>query len=129
MRIGQAAEAAGMTTKTLRFYEERGLLPSPGRAANGYRDYGDASVERLGFIRRARTAGLSLAQIGQILAVRDHGDAPCAHVADLLAAQLAALDAQIAELRTLRETVAESHRTAAAGDPSACDPHNVCSYL
>ena len=129
MRIGQAAEAAGMTTKALRFYEERGLLPSPGRAANGYREYGEAAVDRLGFIRRARTAGLSLAQIGQILAVRDHGQATCAHVVDLLAAQLAALDAQIAELGALRESVSESFRAAAAGDPSACDPDSVCSYL
>jgi DNA-binding transcriptional MerR regulator len=129
VRIGQAAEAAGMTTKTLRFYEERGLLPAAERAPNGYRDYGEATVERLGFIRRARTAGLSLAQIGEILSVRDHGHAPCARVADLLAGQLAALDAQLAELGALRAVVAESRQTAAAGDPAECDPGSVCSYL
>ena len=129
MRIGEAAEAAGMTTKTLRFYEERGLLRPADRAPNGYRDYGESTVERLGFIHRARTAGLSLAQIGEILALRDHGHAPCAHVADLLAGQLAELDAQLAELSALRAVVAESYRVAAAGDPSVCDPDIVCSYL
>jgi DNA-binding transcriptional MerR regulator len=67
-----------MTTRTLRLsYEERGLLPAAGRAPDGYRGYGEVAVERLGFIGRARAAGLSLAQIGEILSVRDHGHAPC----------------------------------------------------
>lgn len=129
MRIGEAAEAAGMTTKTLRFYEERGLLPFAGRAANGYRDYREETVNRLGFIRRARAAGLSLAQIGKILAVRDHGQAPCTHVRDVLAMQLDDIDTRLAELTALRTAVAEFHDVAAAGDPAACDPENVCSYL
>lgn len=129
MRIGEAAAAAGMTTKTLRFYEERGLLPPAERAANGYRDYAHETVARLGFIRRGRDAGLTLTQISDILAVRDHGSAPCTHVRDLLAVQLADLDAQIAELTALREAVAEFHDTAAAGDPADCDPDRICSYL
>lgn len=129
MRIGEAAAAAGTTTKTLRFYEGRGLLPPAGRAANGYRDYTAETITRLEFIRRGRAAGLNLAQIGDILAIRDHGSAPCAHVRDLLAGQLAGLDAQIAELTALRAAVAEFHDTAAAGDPADCDPDQICSYL
>ena len=129
MRIGEAAKTAGMTTKTLRFYEERGLLPAPARAANGYREYGEETVFRVGFIRRGRAAGLSLAQIGEILAVRDRGTAPCIHVRDLLAAQLADLDRQIAELQSIRASIAESRNTAAAGDPAACDAARICSYL
>lgn len=129
MRIGEAAATAGMTTKTLRYYEERGLLPGPGRTANGYREYGEDSVSRLGFIRRGRAAGLSLAQLGEILAVRDRGTDPCTHVRDLLAAQLADLDRQISELKAVRTAVAESHEIAAAGDPAACDADRICSYL
>ncbi|MDQ6753500.1 MAG: heavy metal-responsive transcriptional regulator [Actinomycetota bacterium] len=129
MRIGETAAAAGMTAKTLRFYEDRGLLPAADRAPNGYRDYSHGTVSRLEFIRRGRTAGLALAQIGDILSVRDIGQAPCIHVRDLLAKQLRDLDAQIAELTALRATVAEIHGAAAAGDPAACDPERICSYL
>ncbi|WP_427008299.1 heavy metal-responsive transcriptional regulator [Pseudarthrobacter sp. H2] len=129
MRIGETAAAAGMTTKTLRFYEDRGLLPAADRAPNGYRDYAQQTVSRLEFIRRGRTAGLTLAQIGDILSVRDVGQAPCVHVRDLLAEQLRDLDARIAELTALRATVAEFHDAAAAGDPAACDPERICSYL
>ncbi|MDQ6752924.1 MAG: heavy metal-responsive transcriptional regulator [Actinomycetota bacterium] len=129
MRIGETAAAAGMTVKTLRFYEDRGLLPAADRAPNGYREYPRETLNRLEFIRRGRTAGLTLAQIGDILSVRDVGQAPCIHVKDLLAKQLADLEVRIAELTALRTTVAEFHDAAAAGDPSACDPERICSYL
>ncbi|WP_275779934.1 heavy metal-responsive transcriptional regulator [Paenarthrobacter sp. Y-19] len=129
MRIGETAAAAGLTAKTLRFYEDRGLLSAADRAPNGYRDYPHETISRLEFIRRGRTAGLTLAQIGDILSVRDIGQAPCVHVRDLLANQLRDLDAQIAELTALRATVAEFHDAAAAGDPAACDPERICSYL
>ncbi len=129
MRIGEAATAAHMTTKTLRFYEDRGLLPRADRAANGYRDYHPETIARLEFIRRGRGAGLSLAQISGILAVHDRGNPPCTHVRDALGGQLADLDNQIAELTALRTTIAEFHDAAAAGDPAACDPDRICSYL
>lgn len=129
MRIGEVAEAAGMTAKTLRFYENRGLLPAADRAPNGYRDYARDTVTRLEFIRRGRTAGLTLAQIGDILSIRDVGQAPCIHMRDLLGRQLSESDNQIAELTALRATVAEFHDTAAAGDPASCDPERTCSYL
>ncbi|QDG87118.1 heavy metal-responsive transcriptional regulator [Pseudarthrobacter sp. NIBRBAC000502770] len=129
MRIGETAAAAGLTAKTLRFYEDRGLLPAADRAPNGYRDYPHETVSRLEFIRRGRTAGLTLAQISDILTVRDLGQAPCVHVKDLLASQLRHLDAQIAELTALRATVAEFHDAAAAGNPASCDPERICSYL
>ncbi len=129
VRIGEAAQAAGMTSKALRFYEEHGLLPAAKRTANGYRDYTGEAINRLDFIRRGRAAGLALAQIREILILRDAGRAPCTHVRDLLAGQLADLDAQIAELVALRTTVAEYHAIAAAADPEACDAERICSYL
>ena len=129
MRIGETADVAGMTAKTLRFYEDRGLLPPPERAANGYREYGRDALSRLDFIRRARIAGLTLAQIKNILHVRDSGDAPCGHVRDLLARRLAELDARISELTALRATVAGFHQDVAMADPTGCDPEEICSYL
>ena len=83
MRIGELAAATGATTKTLRFYEESGLRPQTERAANGYRDYGPEALSRLDFIRRGRAAGLTLAQIREVIDIRDAGDAPCRHGRDL----------------------------------------------
>lgn len=129
VRIGEAAEATGVTVKTLRFYEQRGLLPAPERAPNGYREYGQSTIARLQFIRRSRLSGLTLAQIGDILRVRDAGAAPCAHVSEALERRLEELDRQIADLQTLRMTVAGYRDAVEAADPAECDAGRICSYL
>lgn len=129
MRIGELAEAAGTTAKTLRFYEEAGLLQAPERTSSGYRDYPHDTVARLDFIRRSRSAGLTLAQIRDILDLRDAGNAPCHHVQQLLAARLAELDRQITDLQLLRATVEELHNAATVVEPASCNPANVCRYL
>lgn len=112
MRIGEAAAAAGMTTKTLRFYEDRGLLPPPARAVNGYREYPHDAVDLLAFIRRCRAAGFTLSQIRVILQIRHAGHLPCRHVQQMLLGQLKQLDDRIRDLHALRTAVAELHEPA-----------------
>ena len=129
MRIGELAAAAGTTTKTLRFYEERGLLPQAERGANGYRDYGPEALSRLDFIRRGRAAGLTLAQIREVIDIREAGDAPCHHVADLLTARLVDIDRQIADLDALRAALIERRDQAGTVDPSTCPADSVCRYV
>ena len=129
MRIGELAEASGTTTKTLRFYEEVGLLPAPPRTASGYRDYTPNMLSRLDFIRRSRTAGLTLAQIREILDIRDAGVAPCQHVQDLLQGRLEELERQITDVQALRHTVSQLRDGAATIDPTNCDTTIVCRYL
>ncbi|WP_026533865.1 heavy metal-responsive transcriptional regulator [Arthrobacter sp. H14] len=129
MRIGELAAAAGTTTKTLRFYESAGLIPPPARMASGYRDYPEDMVSRLSFIRRGQRAGLTLAQIREILHLRDDGQPPCEHVETLLADRLAELDQQISDLRQLRETVAGLHEASRLADPSRCQADQVCRYI
>jgi DNA-binding transcriptional MerR regulator len=129
VRIDELAEASGTTTKTLRFYETAGLLPPPERTLNGYRDYAPEILARLNFVRRSRTAGLTLAQIRKVLDIRDAGAAPCTHVHDLLETRLGDLDRQIAELQALRHTVAHLHAGAATIDPANCDATTLCHYL
>ncbi len=129
MRIGEVAQATGTTTKTLRFYEEQGLLPAAERTPSGYRDYADDVLGRIDFVHRGRAAGLTLAQIRQILAIRDHGQAPCEHVRELLEQRLSDLDAQIAQLVGLRATIAELRSAAAEVAPETCPPDEVCRYL
>jgi DNA-binding transcriptional MerR regulator len=129
MRIGELAEATGTTTKTLRFYEDQGLLPAADRTPSGYRDYTRDMLGRLDFIHRGQAAGLTLAQIKQILGIRDSGTPPCGHVSDLLTERLRDLDAQIAQLVDLRRTIAELHDKAALAEPDTCPPDQVCRYL
>ncbi|WP_454850139.1 heavy metal-responsive transcriptional regulator [Promicromonospora soli] len=129
MRIGEVADAAGTSTKTLRFYEEQGLLPEVGRTPAGYRDYPPDAVTRVDFVHRGQAAGLTLAQIKQILDIRDRDQAPCEHVRDLLDTQLADLDRQIRQLSDLRATVAALRDGAAAADPDTCSADQVCRYL
>ena len=105
MRIGELAEAADTTTKTLRYYEDQGLLRAAGRTPGGYRDYTTDTLTRIDFIHRGQAAGLTLAQIRQILDIRDHGQAPCNHVRDLLDTRLTDIDRQIHQLQDLRDTL------------------------
>jgi MerR family Zn(II)-responsive transcriptional regulator of zntA len=129
MRIGELAATAGTTTKTLRFYEKSGLLPPTERAANGYRDYGPAALSRLDFIRRGRAAGLTLAQIREVIDIRETGDAPCHHVHQLLTERLADIDRQIADLQALRATLSRQREQTETADPSTCAAETVCRYV
>lgn len=129
MRIGEVAVATGTTAKTLRFYEEAGLLQSAERTPSGYRRYGTEAVERVHFIRRGQAAGLTLAEIRTVLEIRDGGQAPCAHVEELLADRLDGIDRQIADLRDLRGTVAALHGAVRQAEPDTCPPETICRYL
>ena len=129
MRIGELAEASGTTAKTLRFYEEQGLLPAAERTPAGYRDYTPDAVGRIDFIHRGQAAGLTLAQVRQILDIRDDGQAPCGHVQELLDSRLADLDEQISQLVALRETITQLRDQAATVEPETCSPDQVCRYL
>ncbi|HEU4362063.1 MAG TPA: heavy metal-responsive transcriptional regulator [Mycobacterium sp.] len=129
MRIGELADVVGVTTKTLRFYEEQGLLPEAERRPSGYRDYSPEAVTRIDFIHRGKAAGLRLAQIRQILEIRDRGQAPCEHVRDLLDTRLADLDEQISRLVALRDTIAQLRNRAATPEPATCTAEQVCRYL
>jgi len=105
MVIHELAKQAGVPAKTIRYYESIGLLPNPKRAANNYRQYTPADGERLRFIASARGLSFSLADIAEILAARDEGNAPCQRVLDAIGQQLAKIDRRIADLLALRESL------------------------
>ncbi len=129
MRIGDLAARTGLTAKTVRFYEQAGLIPEPPRTAGGYRDYPPGAPGRLLFIRQAQAAGFSLAEIRGILAVRDGGQAPCEHVTGLIAQHLAQVDRRIAELTQARDDLSALQRRAAATDPASCGESEICGIL
>jgi DNA-binding transcriptional MerR regulator len=129
MKIGELAAASGTTPKTIRFYEQAGVLPEPGRTASGYRDYGSEFVDRLAFVRRAQAAGLSLREIRQVLAIHDRGDVPCGHVRGVLTERLDNVRAQIAELVTLEAHLETLLAHARGGEPTEHDGASVCWIL
>jgi DNA-binding transcriptional MerR regulator len=117
MRIGELAARFGLNPKTIRYYEEIGLLPRAGRSDSGYRHYDSRDVERLSFIRRAKTLGLSLNEIRDILSRQQKGSPPCGQVLDLIDLKIRAIDQRMAdlaafraELVTLRTTWADEHK-------------------
>lgn len=129
MLIGEVADRSGVPAKTLRYYEDIGVLPAPGRTASGYRDYGDETLDRLGFITAAKAAGLTLAEIRDVIGLRNDGVAPCSHVAALLDEKADAVTRQIDELQILLKDLNRLRRRARRLDPAACDPRRVCDVL
>ncbi|MFJ6485882.1 heavy metal-responsive transcriptional regulator [Streptomyces sp. NPDC091682] len=128
MRIGDLAAAGQVTAKTIRFYEQAGLLPAPPRTAGGYRDYAPEFVNRLAFIRDAQAAGLSLAEIRSVLDLRDSGQAPCGQVTTLIGEHLAEIERILVELRQTR-TLRDLARRAASMDPDTCSEGDICTIL
>lgn len=129
MRIGEVGHRAGVSAKTIRYYEDIGLLPEPERADNGYREYDDGVVERLAFIRDAQASGLSLTEIGSILEERDRGERTCHHVLELLEHHLEDIDRQIRQLRKMRTVLARMTEHARSLDPAACVDPNRCQTI
>ena len=129
MRIGELASHTGVATKTLRFYEESGVLPEPGRDENGYRNYNSEFVDRINFVKDAQSAGLTLKEIANILDLRDRGESTCHHTMELLEAHLVDLDRQIGELERTREQLVAMTRRAAQLDPSDCVDPNRCQTI
>jgi DNA-binding transcriptional MerR regulator len=127
VRIGEIAAIGGVPAKTIRFWEERRLLPEPTRTPAGYRTYDAAVIDRLAFIRSAQAAGLSIDKIRQVLDIGDSGTAACEHVRELIDGRLASVDARIAELEATRKHLRLLARRAAEQDPSEC--HGYCAIL
>lgn len=129
MRIGEAADAAGVPTQTIRFYERRGLLPQPPRGTNGYREYDTSVLARLAFIRSGQAAGLTLVEVASILDLRRDGAVPCAHVHSLLLAKLNDIRARQRELADveaeLQSLISRSDRL----DPADCTDTQICHII
>ena len=129
VRIGELARQGGVTTKTIRFYEQAGVLARPVRLPSGYRDFEEGVLQCLAFVRAAQAAGLTLAEIRDIIVARDTGGPPCEHVQRLLDAHADALDARIVELGRLRGAVEDLRRRAATLDPAACTDAAICQVI
>ena len=104
MNVSQAARRSGLPAKTIRYYEEVGLI-RPGRAANGYRDYSGEDVHSLAFLKRARGLGFSIDECRQLMALYVDKDRASHDVREIAVAHVASIDAKIAELQSMRRTL------------------------
>lgn len=123
MTIAWLAREGGVGIETVRYYQRRGLLdtserPSGAGVAGGIRRYGTDDVRRLRFIRSAQTAGFTLEQIGELLALETTGDR--ARVRELANARIAALDARIEELESVRASLRQLARECGDGSARPC---------
>jgi DNA-binding transcriptional MerR regulator len=129
VRIGELARRTGVPTKTIRYYEEIGVLPDPDRTAHDYRDYSEEAVDRLNFVLDAKATGLTLAEIASILDLRDQGEATCHHVIQLLERHLIALDRHIQTVRETRKKLTALTERARSLDPTECRDPNRCQTI
>ncbi|BAY59464.1 transcriptional regulator (plasmid) [Leptolyngbya boryana NIES-2135] len=101
--IGSVAKESGIPIKTIRYYEELGLLKTAGRTEGGYRLFNADVFARLNFIKRAQNLGMSLSEIREFLNIHDQGDLPCDHVQETLRDKLIDIDRQIQQLQILKQ--------------------------
>ncbi len=108
MKIGQVAAVSGLPIKTIRYYEDIGLLkPSVERSKSGYRLFEESVLGRLGFIKRAKSLGLSLREISEILVIRDQGKLPCREVKQKLTSKVQEITSQIEAWENLKAELQE----------------------
>jgi len=105
LTIGQLARRAGVGIETVRFYERQGLLPKPPRTPSGYRQYPPEALGRLAFIGRAKGLGFALREIAELLALDESRDATCDDVKRRAQVKLTEIEAQLAELTRVRDTL------------------------
>jgi DNA-binding transcriptional MerR regulator len=133
LTIGQVAAQMGVRVDTVRYYERIGLLPVPPRTTGDHRRYGTGALDRLSFIRGTQRLGLRLAEIRELLAVRDTGVCACEPAETLLRRHVAEIDAETARLAALRAELTRMLEGMPGPDcpaplpgtwcpPSLCDP-------
>ena len=105
VNIGDAAKLSGVSAKMVRHYESLGLLPAVARTDSGYRQYSEAEVHTLRFIKRSRDLGFSMAEIGELVKLWQNQRRSSASVKKIASKHLADIDARRAEMAAMRKTL------------------------
>jgi len=106
MNIGDASTQSGLPAKTIRYYEDIGLV-APERSHNGYRSFSDTDLHKLAFVQRARSLGFSIEECRALLSLYDDRDRASADVKALADAHLEQISVKIAGLREMQKTLSE----------------------
>lgn len=115
LTVAHLAKKTGLKPDTVRYYERVGLLDPPARTPSGYRQFDDGAVERIMFVRNGQRIGLRLADIRELLEIRDGGQCPCGHTRSLVERRVAQVKEEISRLRAVE---AELRRMLTDGDGS-----------
>jgi DNA-binding transcriptional MerR regulator len=118
--IGDLARATGVKPTTIRWYEQEGWLPPPGRTEGGHRVYGPSHLRRLGFIRHARELGFESAAIRALLDLADRPEDDCATAHALASDQIRQIDARMRRLAALRSELERMARSCEGGVVCEC---------
>ena len=124
LKIGEVAERGGVSLQAIRYYEREGLLPKPPRLASGYRMFPDTAVRRVQFIKRAQELGFSLAEIRELLSLRENADAGAQDMRERARAKVADIEQKIRRLRAMKSAL-----NALAKSCPGCGPLSDCPIL
>lgn len=120
MNIGQASVATGVSTKMIRYYESVGLIRPAERTDSNYRDFAERDVRELQFIRRARDLGFSVGEISHLLSLWRDRDRPSREVKAIAEKHVTDLDARIAEMQAMADTLRTLAHCCAGDDRPEC---------
>ncbi len=129
MRIGELSAETGVPIRTIRYYEDIGVLAAPARTESGYRDFGNDMPDQLRFVRASQKAGLTLNEIRGIFREREEGKAPCEHVSQLIDRKLADVAEQWEALQLTKRELERLAARAEALDPQQCRPESICHII
>lgn len=124
LKIGDVAEQGGVNLQTIRYYEREGLLPEPPRLASGYRMFPETAVRRVRFIKRAQELGFSLAEIRDLLSLRENAGAGALDMRNRAKAKVASIEEKIRTLRAMKDALNRLAETC-----PGCGPLSDCPIL
>lgn len=127
--IGRLSKQVGLNPRTIRYYERLHLLPPPLRSESGYRLYTADIAELLRFVKKAKALGFTLAEIREIIVLRQRGDLPCPHVHALLTDRVKTLSRQIQDLSLLRDELKRLAKRSASAPLTLTSPVTVCPHI
>ena len=129
MKIQELSELTGVPAKTIRYYEEIGLLPAPARAENNYRLYNEQDIDRLRLVAGARQLDISLDDIREILALRDNNEAPCRTLLNHIDQKANEIQARIQVLQILERELRELYSLGQTFPVDDVDGKNCICHL
>lgn len=129
MKIQEFSRLSGLSAKTIRYYESIGILPSPPRTSNGYRNYSEKDLERAQFVAGIRSLDLSLDEIAEILAMRDRREAPCRTLLDRIEQKADQIEERTRALRQMEIDLRQLHDLGLTFPTDDVDGKNCICHL
>ncbi len=129
MKIQEFAQLTGLSTKTIRYYESIGILSSPQRALNGYREYSEGHLAQARFVSGARSLDLSLDEIREILAMQDRREAPCRTLLNLIEQKANYIEERIRLLEQMEVDLRKLHQLGLTFPTDDIDGKNCICHL